>query len=39
MKFKEFYKWCDERVHDGYWGLFEAIHCIDCIAEINKKPF
>lgn len=39
MKFKEFYKWCNERVHDGYWGLFEAIHCIDCVAEINKKPF
>ena len=39
MKFKEFVNWCNERTCDGYWGVLEAMTCIDLIKEIRKASF
>jgi hypothetical protein len=39
MKFKEFTNWCNERACDGYWGMSEAITCINLINEIMKIQF
>lgn len=39
MTWKEFQKWCNERVCDGCWGYTEAKICIDVIMRIRKLPF
>lgn len=39
MRFKEFVAWCNERACDGYWGMMQAITCIDILEQIRKKPF
>ena len=39
MKFKEFVNWCNERACDGYWGMIEAMICIDLIGEIREASF
>lgn len=39
MSFKEFYRWCSNRAHDGCWGYSEAICCLSIIDEIKKLPF
>ena len=37
MTFKEFSAWCNERVCNGRWGMFNAMECIAVITEINKN--
>ena len=39
MTFKEFEEWCNDRACDGFWGMIEAIVCIDIISNIRKLPF
>lgn len=39
MKYKEFKKWCNDRAHDGCWGLTEAVICISIIEDFKKTPF
>ena len=39
MKYKEFYKWCNERTSDGCWGIVEATICIEIIEEFKTIPF
>ena len=39
MSFKQFFRWCDERAHDGCWGMLEALICLDILDEILKLPF
>ena len=39
MTFKEFAKWCNNRAHDGCWGLNEAWICSNVVGDIYKKPF
>ena len=39
MKYKEFYKWCNNRCFDGCWGMNEAILCLGVIEKIKKERF
>lgn len=39
MTFKEFTAWCNEQACDGWWGMVEAMVCIDLMAEIRKLSF
>lgn len=39
MTFKQFLRWCDDRAHDGCWGMLEALICLDILDEIRKLPF
>lgn len=39
MKYREFEDWCNDRAHDGCWGMKEAIICIRCIEDIQSRPF
>lgn len=39
MTFREFRAWCDDRVHDGYWGPGVAITCIAILEDIRKTRF
>lgn len=39
MTFKQFLRWCDERAHDGCWGMLEALICLDILDEMRKLPF
>lgn len=39
MTYKEFRSWCNDRCHDGYWGMLEALICLDIIDEIRNLPF
>lgn len=39
MKYKEFKKWCNERVCDGCWNLKQATFCIDIIKYIDAYWF
>ena len=38
MKFKEFMKWCNQRAHDGCWGMTEAITCISIVDKVRAQP-
>ena len=39
MTFKEFEKWCEERICDGCWGLKEAILCMEVLDYVKAHPF
>lgn len=39
MTFKEFTAWRNEQACDGWWGMVEAMVCIDLMAEIRKLSF
>ena len=39
LTFKEFTAWCNEQACDGWWGMVEAMVCIDLMAEIRKLSF
>lgn len=39
MTYKEFFRWCSDRAHDGCWGYSTAIICIDIIEEMEHTPF
>lgn len=39
MTYKEFKKWCIDRVCDGEWNQLEACVCITIVRRINKLPF
>ena len=39
MKFKEFYKWCNERACDACWGMREAVICVGVMEDMKKVPF
>lgn len=39
MRFKEFMKWCNQRAHDGCWGMAEAMTCISIMDRIRAQPF
>ena len=38
MTYKEFYRWCNDRASDGWWGLPEAIACINAIEMMQSTP-
>lgn len=39
MTFKEYRKWCNDRMGDGCWGIIEAMTCIVIVENVNKLPF
>ena len=39
MSYKEFLRWCNDRSHDGRWGLLEAVICLDVFKKIQALPF
>lgn len=39
MKFKDFVRWCNERVCDGCWGFQTARICIDILRQVRRRPF
>jgi hypothetical protein len=39
MTYKEFKNWCNDRSHDGCWGLTEAITCISAYEVVSIEPF
>ena len=39
MTYKEFFRWCNERVFDGCWGALEAIVCINICDRMRETPF
>ena len=40
MKFKEFLRWCSDRVADGCWGMTEAICCTIVVQNVlDQKPW
>lgn len=39
MTYKEFKNWCNDRSHDGCWGLIEAITCISAYEVVSIEPF
>lgn len=39
MKYKQFSKWCSDRMFDGCWGMTEAIICCNIVTDMQKTPF
>lgn len=39
MTYREFRQWCKKRVHDGCWGMLEALTCCDIVSEMQLLPF
>ena len=39
MKYKDFYKWCNQRVFDGYWSMKNASFCLTTIETFKHIPF
>lgn len=39
MTYKEFKKWCTDRVYDCRWGMQDAMLCIQTLELINRTPF
>lgn len=39
MTYKGFRRWCNDRVHDGCWGMLEALTCCDIISKMQMLPF
>ena len=39
MTYKEFKKWCNDRLNDGNWVYYDARWCIDTIDYVNKHHF
>lgn len=39
MTYKEFYRWCQDRAHDGCWSLMTALVCMEIIEQMKAIPF
>lgn len=39
MTYRQFYRWCSKRAHDGCWGYATAVRCLNVIDVMKEIPF